>query len=546
MTIETKPMRSFKTNTGLTHGQGISDSVISKWFVEMRATHDICTSLEEFCGVLFSSFEQHADFSMTGITSTADSGKLEAWLDNHPPFLIMSEIMSIATGGVGECTINNCSETITIGKQAMGKIDGIPFSVAIDPFLPFQRISISKKTDDDLMMYLEYELAPLPLALLNESGTTKTNKSGMYTLFHTTKKDWNPSDFDIVVDGGFLMDNVIWLRVCTVSTICEANIKYVESHYPGRSCCVVFDGYTNSPNSTKATEQEQWYRMKKLSDINIDLNTEIIVKQDHFLSNEHNKSRLITLLKSQLNESGIDSRQAPGVADLLIVTTAIDKSKPLEKFTVVVIGEDVYLAVLLMAKTPLDRDILLVKPGQGKIKTNVYSTKEMEQLGLKDILFLHAFTDCDINLPAFRKGKVGFIQLYQENRDIHKVAEYGATASLNLHRYQAFVKSVAKIKPDISSLPRIEGAAIQNSYGTYHQVQQWLGNELSPELWGWANCSSDKCVCRKASLKCSPVCYNCHVNGLNCKLEDDDDDDEELELPPTLVEELDINMEENI
>ncbi|KAJ8896028.1 hypothetical protein PR048_001369 [Dryococelus australis] len=244
--------------------------------------------------------------------------------------------------------------------------------------------------------------------------------------------------------------------------------------------------YLMDNNSTKAAEQEQWNRMKKL----------------------------ITLLKSQLNENGIESRQAPGDADLLIVTTAIDKSKPLDKSTVAVIGGDIDLAVLLMAKTPPDQDILLVKPGRGKIKTNVYSTKEMEQLGLNDLLFLLASTGCDTTLAAFRKNMV---------------------------------------------------------------AQQWLGNELSPELWGWArtpgnhlapghtedpvtpeeifkmifyrctkDCSGGKCGCRKASLTCSAVCDNYNGNCLNCKLENEEDDDEEIVLPPTLVEELDENMEENI
>ncbi|KAJ8890606.1 hypothetical protein PR048_010115 [Dryococelus australis] len=181
--------------------------------------------------------------------------------------------------------------------------------------------------DNDLRMYLEYELAPFPLALFNNSGMRMT----------TTKKDWNPSNFDIVVDGGFLMHKVIWPRGCTVFNTCEAYIKYVKSHYPGRSCCVIFDGCTNSLNSTNAPVQEQWYRMKKSSDINLHLNTEINVKQDYFLSNEHNKSMLITLSKSQLDENGIESQQASGDANLLIVTTVIDKSKPLDKSIIVII-----------------------------------------------------------------------------------------------------------------------------------------------------------------------------------------------------------------
>src|SRR5688572_11493360 len=106
---------------------------------------------------------------------------------------------------------------------------------------------------------------------------------------------------------------------------------------------------------------------------------------------------------------------------MLIVTTAIEKS---ETTTVAVIGEDVELAVLLMAKTPADPDILLVKPGRGKVQTNVYSTQQMQQLGLKDILFLHAFTGCDTISAAFRKSKVGFIRLYQKHPDIRKAAEF--------------------------------------------------------------------------------------------------------------------------
>ncbi|KAJ8880843.1 hypothetical protein PR048_017314 [Dryococelus australis] len=331
-----------------------------------------------------------------------------------------------------------------------------------------ESISVQKLTMT--RMYLEYGLAPLSLALFNESGMRQTKKSGMCTVFNTTKKDWNPANFDIVVYGGFLMHKVIWPKECTVSTICEAYIKYGKSHYPRRSCCVVFDGYTISRNSTKAAEQEQWHRMKKSSDIILNVNTEFTDKQDHLLSNEQNKSRLITLLKSQLNENGIE--------------TIYKSNKQLDKSTIAVIVGDVDLAVLLMAKTPPDQDNLLVKPGQGKIKTNVYSTRD-GTTRVKRHSVPARIPGCDQTSEAFRKSKVGFIKLYQKNHHIHKATEvfsqststhtqalerggkcllrwYGATAkeiSLNLYHYQVLVKSVANIKADISSLPPIEGAA---------------------------------------------------------------------------------------
>ncbi|KAJ8869862.1 hypothetical protein PR048_028871 [Dryococelus australis] len=262
MTIETKVMQSFKTNTCLTHRRCISDSVISKWIVEMSVTHGMCALLEEFRGVLFSPSVQHVDFRMTRITrNTTDIGKLAAWFRSHSLFPIMEGIMSIAPGVVEDCTIINCYEVVTTGKQTLSF---------------FFKASPSVKKDDDLWMYLEHELVPFPLSLFNGSGMRKPKKSVMYAFFNTTKKDWNPSNFDMVIDGGYRMPKVIWPRGCAVSTI--------------------WDAYIN--------------------------------------------------------------RQAPGDADLLIVTTAIDKSKPLDKSTVAVIGEDGDLEVLLMAKTPTDRDVL--------------------------------------------------------------------------------------------------------------------------------------------------------------------------------------------
>ena len=271
-------------------------------------------------------------------------------------------------------------------------------------------------------------------------------------------------------------------------------------------------------------------------------------------------------------------------------------------------GAGVDLAVLLMAKTPADRDILFVKPGRGKVKTNVYSTQEMQQPGLKNILFLHAFTGCDTTSGAFRgrvklvlsnctKNTLIFAKPLKSSRTPHhhkrrlrkrerNVSWDGMvqrrhilTAIATKHSSNQYETS----KPDMSSLPPTEGAAKQHSFRTYHQVQQWLENELSPELWGWErkpgsqfapvwtrdpsapdeilkmifcrctnDCSSGKCGCRKGSMKCSHICQNCQgncVNGIPA-LENEDDDDEEVEpLPralPTSIEELEYAVEENI
>lgn len=94
-------------------------------------------------------------------------------------------------------------------------------------------------------------------------------------------------------------------------------------------------------------------------------------------------------------------------------------------------------------------------------------------------------------------------------------------------------------------------------------VQAWLGNNLSPEQWGWArnkdnllvpvqtkdpaapdeilklifcrctDCSNARCGCRKASMLCSAICHNCNgscTNSTPIESNDDHDSDEDVEV----------------
>lgn len=210
----------------------------------------------------------------------------------------------------------------------------------------------------------------------------------------------------------------------------------------------------------------------------------------------------------------------------------------------------------------------------------------MQSLGLANsILFLHAFSGCDTTSAIFNKGKVKCVKLYQKNKELHDIVEsfnnpdsshetiaeagerfflamYGARPaekSLNKHRFHCFAKSVTKIKPDIALLPPTEGASRQHFFRVFHQVQKWLGNELSPETWGWkrvqdcfdpirtldsiapetllnlifCKCTTGcagLCGCRKAGIECTTVCNNCHgdcFNGPNIVDDEDKDGDEE-------------------
>uniref|UniRef100_A0A8D8XVK0 Uncharacterized protein n=1 Tax=Cacopsylla melanoneura TaxID=428564 RepID=A0A8D8XVK0_9HEMI len=141
--------------------------------------------------------------------------------------------MSIATGMVGDDTVT-CYDAHRVGKEVLAKVVDVPFSeikltrknralplssvtlsikihdetVTVDPMLLFQRISIN----EDLVEFLNYEMAPFPLASFNENGMRKTVMSVLYTLFEPTEKTVTQSEHAIVVDGGFLLHKVVWQR----------------------------------------------------------------------------------------------------------------------------------------------------------------------------------------------------------------------------------------------------------------------------------------------------------------------------------------------
>lgn len=98
----------------------------------------------------------------------------------------------------------------------------------------------------------------------------------------------------------------------------------------------------------KASEQRR--RVNKsaaCSDILFDQHMTVPASQQQFLSNVHNKSRLIIILKDKFIIENILVKQADYDADVLIVETAINQFNPAN--INVVVGEDIDLLVLITA-----------------------------------------------------------------------------------------------------------------------------------------------------------------------------------------------------
>jgi len=203
-------------------------------------------------------------------------------------------------------------------------------------------------------------------------------------------------------------------------------------------------------------------------------------------------------------------KQAEDDADVLIIETALEQININKS---IVVGEDIDLLVLLIARTPAEKEIYFLKPGKAKVKTTIYSSKSFgSYIKSKDhILFLHAVTGCDTTSAVFAKGKAKSLKTLEKRDDLRIATEvlnkkncspqlivkngirfllamYGAPSNeelLDTFRYYCFARSTRLNKAvKLSTLPPTSSAAQQHLYRVCYQVQTWLGNKLNPEDWG--------------------------------------------------------------
>ncbi|CAG9820610.1 unnamed protein product [Phaedon cochleariae] len=288
--------------------------------------------------------------------------------------------------------------------------------------------------------------------------------------------------------------------------ICECDV--VSKHY-GENCTVVFDGY-GDPNNTKRAEQKRRRLTKTSDDKHFNDSMNVTVRQEHFLANDKNKTRLIQLLSEKMKARGIETVVATGDADGTIVRCGLEKAALHP--TVTIIGEDVDLIVLFAFARP-GSNVSFMKPGRGKVESKLFSTNKLQKLPFAEtILLLHAFSGCDTTSAIYNKSKGGIVKLFSKfSRKMKTISDiftkpstqadkvtqtgekiflemYQVTADqqdLNRLRYAAFLNASTKPKPNLASLPPTIGAAQQHPFRVYLQVQQWLDNPLPPTEWGW-------------------------------------------------------------
>lgn len=544
MTIEQMLMRTIHTGAqGLSHGRGMTSSVMTRFLEGMPYAIEIMNQLEEYVNIKWESSDQHVDVTPARQKRDAsDRQAFKAWLQTHNPFIQSPKLQSLSTGLVGDAN-TDCHRAILKGLASMASMVGfngesykysksntvqtlistVPTieldgeKKAINTSLLFQRIAAVMINDPNIVKTaLLYELAPFPMALFDDKGIMReSKKSELYDILKSTP--FRRSDLTnciFVVDGGFLLHKVVWKDKKTFGEIIADYKAYIFNHY-NNATSIIFDGYEENFRSVKSYERCRRVSKKVSPEITFELDMKLTEKKDLFLANEKNKSRFITKLKSTLiADTNLIIKQAKEDADTLIIRTAIDLAEKNPEKKIVVIGTDVDLAALLIALTPEKLNITMWKPrASTKQSDSIYETHRNQHLK-NIILFAHAFTGCDTTSAIYGKGKKRLLDIINKNAQLMQYVEvfYNPDASLedikvageqimlalygqldsNLTlsqcRVSRFLSTIGKSKTaiNLATLPPTSTAAYLHSLRTYYQVQFWLGNyNLNPEDWGW-------------------------------------------------------------
>ncbi|GBP42650.1 hypothetical protein EVAR_87201_1 [Eumeta japonica] len=369
--------------------------------------------------------------------------------------------------------------------------------VPVNTALLFQKIAASLVNEKESMKdAIAYELSPYPMALFNDSGIMQEKNRHEFSVIQA------PEDADrMIITTACDIAKETSKRVVVVGTDVDLAVLLIALTPEERTIDML------KPKILKQPEQTASALRNLLSE------TPARCRPP---ARAPSLARASPRLPSPLplphlclkNRHEFSVIQAPEDADRMIITTACDIAKETSK-RVVVVGTDVDLAVLLIALTPEERTIDMLKPKILKQPEQVISSRG-NIMFKKFILFAHAFSGCDTVSSVFQKGKGRLLQLLEDDLEAQKLAEIfykkdsllkdieKAGEKIMLKLYKSQHSSLNKCRVDrfsvvatkssafnLALLPPTSGATYQHSLRTFLQVQLWLGNNLNPETYGW-------------------------------------------------------------
>ena len=543
LVIEQTLMRSLKSTGGLTRGSGMSEHQRAIWTMSSPVSSSYNHSMQEFCGMQYTTSEQHKETTTARIIRDKDDlTKLASVLQLYTPFSEETTLRNIITG-INGADDGNVHELFSIGRDIVAKMEGqvitsyshrrnskaktlasakavkVAEDRSIDPALLFQRFLVVSQTGElNLEEVMKYELSPYPTALFEDRHRLrKADKPALLEAIrkHATSVDgailqYIPKTEHYVLDGGSLLHRLKWTEGSTHWAIAENYASFTSERYG--EATVVFDGY-EAPN-TKDNTHERRISTAVNNAVNITDATKFVGKKEDFLSNESNKKTLINMITLHLRQRNCTVIQAKGDADVdivkAVVTMAANKSTTL-------IGEDTDLLILLLYHGKIDSQELFFRSDKGI--SHVYNIKTLKAVLGNDIctslLFAHAFTGCDTTSRIFNVGKKSVFQqiissgsvlrscsqmFCTQGNDQVDVESAGCKAMVSLFRgsvsdslsslrYRYLCKKVAAARTFVTPerLPPTDAATKYHSRRTYLQIMEWMGMSanMDPTKWGW-------------------------------------------------------------
>ena len=396
LAIEQVLMRSLKSRGGLTRGRGVTESVRLIWLKTMHCCAEIHNSMISLAKLLHVTSEQHVELGASRKRrDNNDLQKITNWFSAHNPFLVNEpSLKSLSTGLIATEEID-CDEAEKVGENIQKTLDNITIeeakvsrksaiktldtlqtgisidekTVYIDPLILFTRLAAIIQRDGCVIDYFNYELTPEPTSLFKGGLMRKAAKSSLRN--HILKKaDGNvsSSSASCVVDGGALLHKIKWTQGSTFQDIIKSYLDYIRVRFREyQNLCIVFDGYDDEM-SIKATEHSR--RSAQLSSSNVDVTEKMILTSNRevFLRNQINKKNFIKLLCQVLTQSGIDTLQSKGDADVLIVKKSLEEAV---RNDVDVVAEDTDILILLLHHWKINMNEIFfnteLKVNQGKV-----------------------------------------------------------------------------------------------------------------------------------------------------------------------------------
>jgi len=614
LVIEQVLMRSLKTNGGLTRGRGMEETQRLRWLLAMPACAEVSEVMQELTGKLFHTSEQHKEMTEARRERDRnDTEKVLAFFKDYDPFQESNELRNIANGVTGPASANP-HLLHEVGMNIVQKMEGsnaFDFSfrkkdqveslgakvtisaekVPIDPQLLFQRLLIfANNSDLGVEEVFAYELSSYPTALFDKWGRLReANKPQLGDEIAAVVPKSSLESFEEertvthVVDGGSLLQRIPWKKGDTFEDIASMYMKHVSKNF--LNPVVVFDGYKSGPTTKDMTHNRRSkgvFGQKVMFTPTMPLRS----KKENFLSNSDNKQNFIDLLCETFKANGIDCVNAPADADVMIAKKGIEHAR---ETVVYVIGEDTDLLVLLCHYAERGMNDLYFKSSkEGGKCWHINSVAEALGESICRVLpVVHALCGCDTTSRLYGIGKGAALRKVREDNGFLKCIEafccqsgsknaissagekalvylYGGKGNDTLDglRKTKFCNKVAKTSTtvEVHSLPPTTDAAKYHSFRVYCQVQEWMGNCVDPEKWGWClrkgqlepktmdspvapdsllklvrcqckgNCDTQRCSCKRNELECSSACGECKGLCQNSNFDASTDDPSEYEL----------------